>query len=118
MYAEFEQAIDRGVTVGSVPGMKDAARHLAEMARELPADLHHQLDQQLSSKFGKDLRSAATFRTKRVQWLLEHGIIENEDDHELLVSRVHEISQDPSKQAEVEAINALLARYEPPTEKE
>jgi hypothetical protein len=111
MYAQFDEAIDRGTAGGSLPGMRDAARLLSEMASELPPRVLDDLDKDLVSKFGKGLRSAASARVKRLQWILQHGRIENEQDHELLVGRVGEIFQDPQKQDELEAINALVAKY-------
>jgi hypothetical protein len=114
MYAQFEDGITQGLEGGSTKPIKVLARFLAEWAQMLPPDLNEQLDELLRSKGQTSLGSAAASRARQVQRILERGVIESDDQHRLLLSRVEEIFRDESKQDEVARINALLAKDDKP----
>ena len=50
MYSQFEDGITQALEDGSMTGIKECARIMAEFARMLPPDLTEQLDDLLRSK--------------------------------------------------------------------
>jgi hypothetical protein len=112
MYAQFEESIARGVKGGSLEGMKDLARILTDMWRDLPPHLNRQLDDLLRIQLDRSPAALAANQANEVGRILEQGRIENDHQYSLLERHVDIIFQDRSKQQEIDEINALLATYD------
>jgi hypothetical protein len=86
-------------------GLRQIQRDFQEMIKGLRPDEIAKLDQLLASLGGP----TSSEPREEVARILKRGKIDTDDEYQLLMSRIDEIFQDPSKKDEVEAINKLLA---------
>jgi hypothetical protein len=89
-------------------GLRQAQRDLQEMIRVLRPEETAKLDELLASLGGP----TSSEPRDEVARILRRGTPVTEDEYRLLMSRVEEIFQDPSKKDEVDAINKLLAAFD------
>jgi hypothetical protein len=106
MRVQLEGIVSDCATRRDVRGLRQVQRDFREMTRALSGDDRGRLDGLLSGFSGP----TTSQERGEIAAILARGEVENEDEYRLLMGRVDEIFQDPSKNDELEAINNLLAR--------
>lgn len=113
----FEQkleAIQRARQRGDLRGLRMVYRDVNEWLGGLDPQMRDELDSLLRAQFGHGLEKGEKALERQARLILKIGRIRRAEEYRVLETRLHMILADPSKVAEVDQINELLATVKAP----
>jgi len=92
-------------------GLRYCKKDINEWAKGLSPSNVSELNSLLDEKFSVNLEKEDDKSAKIIKQILQRGVINNEDEYRLLLTKVDAFCADDSKKDEVEALNKLLTDY-------
>lgn len=96
----------------SLKGMKTLFKENNDWVADLSISDKAELNEILTTKFGKDLSTITAKDNVKTAKILDAGVITDEDEFRLVLNHVDQLIESRSNTDEVEAYNKLLAAFE------